>query len=69
MKYKLGVLLDDGYCGIEVLNEKDNISNNLRSKKSYSDVYEYEDKKYRKGRILKKLGKWQRRKQLGISSQ
>lgn len=69
MKYKLNLLLSDGYCGVEVADEKENISTHLKvHKKPTLTSDEYSDKKYENGKILKKLGKWQRRnRQHGIN--
>ena len=68
MKYKLNLLLDDGYCGVEVRNEKENISKHLKVHRKPSIVSdEYTDKKYTRGKILNKLGKWQRRKHHGMN--
>ena len=71
MKYQLGFIDRDGYCGVEVVNEKNNISNHLKVSINYDRKSPmYSDRKYNRGSILRKLGKWQgKRNQLGISSQ
>lgn len=71
MKYQLGFIERDGYCGVEVVKEKCNISNHLKVSLGYNRKSPmYQDKKYNRGVILRKLGKWQgKRNQLGINSQ
>lgn len=68
MKYQLGFVTRDGYCGVEVVNEKTNITHHLKVQIGYDKKSPvYKDKKYKRGTILRKLGKWQRKQQHGIS--
>lgn len=70
MKYQLGLVTRDGYCGIEVIGAKTNITQHLKVSIGYNIISKmYNDRGYKRGTILKKLGKWQDRKQHGISSQ
>lgn len=70
MKYQLGLVTRDGYCGVEVVGEKTNITQHLKVSIGYDITSKvYKDRGYKRGVILKKLGKWQDRNQHGINSQ
>lgn len=69
-KYKIGIYNREGYCGVEVINEKENLSPWISNKRDYTEISEeYKDKEYKRGTILKKLGKWQSKKKPGTNSQ
>lgn len=68
-KYKIGIYNREGYCGVEVLKEKENISHEFKTERNYDEVYEYKDKIYKRGTILKKLGKWQSKRKPGTNLQ
>jgi hypothetical protein len=60
MKYKVGLIKQDGYCGVEVFERKRNITKHGKIERSYTEVSDfYKDKKYKRGTILRKLGLWE----------
>lgn len=67
--YRIKLIEGDGYCLCSLDSYRKTYSYIRKKEPKGTIVGPFKDKEYKRGTILKKLGKWQSKKKPGINSQ